>query len=79
MKKEPRGATKVTDTFKLHLIEMALHKLHKQLANHDEFKASPGDLIRLIEAHSALQENDGPSEVLVRWIERQHDAPTTDG
>lgn len=77
MKKEQASATQVTDKFKLHLIELALHKLHKQLDNQDEFKASPGDLIRLIDAHTALQEDRGPSEVLVRWIERTRNSPTT--
>lgn len=75
MKKERPKATIVTDKFKLHLIELALHKLHEQLQNRDDFKASPGDLIRLIEAHNAMQDVNRPSEVLVRWIEREQDSP----
>lgn len=76
MKKQGEKDNPVTDKFKLHLIEMALHKLHDQLETCDDFKASPGDLIRLIEAHKAMQEVDKPTEVLVRWIDREPDSPT---
>jgi hypothetical protein len=76
MKKEQPKQPAVTDTFKLHLIELALRKLHDQLETRDDFKASPSDLIRLIEAHQSMQEGHGPNEVLVRWIERKRDSPT---
>lgn len=75
MKKDQQKPSPITDKFKLHLIELALHKLHEQLKNRDEFKGTTGDLIKLIEAHKVLQQADGPSEVLVRWIERERDAP----
>jgi hypothetical protein len=55
---------------------MALRKLHTQLTNGDDFKASPSDLIRLIEAHQTMQQAKQPNEVLVRWIDKPQNAPT---
>jgi hypothetical protein len=67
----------VDNKFKLQLIESALRKIHEQLTTREELKATPGDLIRLIEAHGELQEFNSPNEVLVRWIEKEHNPPKT--
>ncbi len=64
---------KVTAKFKVELIEMALRKLHKQLESEGELKATLGDLIRLVEAHSSMEQSDGPKEVLIRWIDQADD------
>jgi hypothetical protein len=76
MKKENHAVTPITERFTLRLIEMALRKLHTQLTNGDDFKASPSDLIRLIEAHQTMQQAKQPNEVLVRWIDKPQTAPT---
>lgn len=75
MKKQDNTVNPITDTFTLGLIEMALCKLHAQLTNGDDFKATPSDLIRLIEAHQTMQQAKKPHEVLVRWIDKPSDAP----
>lgn len=75
MKKETHSVTPITESFTLRLIEMALRKLHTQLTNGDDFKASPSDLIRLIEAHQTMHEAKQPNEVLVRWIDNPRNAP----
>lgn len=76
MKKEIHEVTPITESFTLRLIELALRKLHKQLTNGDDFKASPSDLIRLIEAHQTMQQAKQPNEVLVRWIDKPQNART---
>lgn len=75
MKKETHAVTPITESFTLRLIEMALQKIHTQLSSSDEFKASPSDLIRLIEAHQAMQQAKRPNEVLVRWIDKPEETP----
>jgi len=65
---------KVTAKFKVELVEMALRKLHKQLESEGELKATLGDLIRLVEAHSSMEQSDGPKEVLIRWIDQADDS-----
>ena len=75
MKNEHRAVNRITGTFTLELIELALHNVHAQLNTGDTFKASPSDLIRLIEAHQTMQQAKRPSEVLVRWIDTLEDKP----
>lgn len=70
MKNTTRAVHQISDTFTLHLIEMALSNVHEQLSAGDPFKASPSDLIRLIDAHQTMQQSRRPSEVLVRWIDQ---------
>jgi hypothetical protein len=59
----------VTNQFKVELIEMALRKLHVQLASEGELKATLGDLIRLVEAHSTMGQGDTAKEIVVRWVD----------
>jgi hypothetical protein len=75
MKNEHRTLNRITGSFTLDLIELALHNVHAQLNTGDNFKASPSDLIRLIEAHHTMQQAKRPSEVLVRWIDTLEDTP----
>jgi hypothetical protein len=75
MKKTQPKIPPVDDTFKLHLIETALRKVHEQLENREELKATSADIIRLIEAHNALKEANQPNEVIVRWIEKEQVPP----
>ena len=69
---------KVTAKFKVDLVELALRKLHKQLESEGELKATLGDLIRLVEAHSAMEQATGPKEVLIRWIEQTNETPDSE-
>ena len=64
---------KVTAKFKVELIELALRKLHRQLESEGEFKATLGDLIRLVDAHGAMEQAIGPREVLIRWIDQTNE------
>ena len=64
---------KVTATFKVELIELALRKLHKQLESEGELKATLSDIIRLVEAHNSMEQESGPKEVLIRWIDQPSD------
>jgi hypothetical protein len=75
MRNEHRTVNRITETFALDLIELALYNVHSQLSTGDTFKASPSDLIRLIEAHHTIQQAKRPSEVLVRWIDTLDDTP----
>ncbi len=61
---------KVTAKFKVELIELALRKLRRQLESEGEFKATLGDLIRLVDAHGAMEQATGHREVLIRWIDQ---------
>lgn len=79
MKNTPPKLQPVDNKFKLHLIETALRKIHDQLENREELKATTADIIRLIEAHNELQEASQPNEVLVRWIEKEQLPPKTKG
>ncbi len=69
---------KVTTKFKVELVELALRKLHKQLESEGELKATLSDLIRLVEAHSAMEQTTGPKEVLIRWIEPTNDTQNSE-
>jgi len=75
MKNDNRAVHTINDTYTLHLIEMALSNVHAQLSAGDHFKATPSDLIRLIDAHQTMQQSRRPSEVLVRWIDQVRDEP----
>lgn len=77
MKKTQPKLQPVDNKFKLHLIETALRKIHDQLENKEELKATTADIIRLIEAHNAIHEASRPNEVLVRWIEKEQLPPKT--
>lgn len=65
---------KVTAKFKVELIELALQKLHKQLESEAELKATLSDIIRLVEAHNSMEQETGPKEVLIRWIDQASDS-----
>lgn len=65
---------KVTAKFKVELIELALRKLHKQLESEAELKATLSDIIRLVEAHNSMEQETGPKEVLIRWIDQASDS-----
>ena len=62
---------RVTERFKIELIEMALRKIHSQLSCEGELKATLADLIRLVEAHNELEQKSAVKEVSVRWVEAE--------
>lgn len=66
----------IDEAFKTELLERALKRAYLALEGHDDFKISMADLIRLLEAHSAMR-NETTREVVVRWV--TDDAGTEDG
>lgn len=70
---------RVSEKFKIELVEMALRKIHKQLESEGDIKATLGDLIRLMEAHSAMKQGAAPSEVLVQWVNNEAPEPHANG